>query len=376
MHRRESRPTKRPTKGIPQWAGKLLDHVLLVASIGGVLSLAYLLFVIFSGGLAYQIVAGTALEQVTRNINLTKGLFLWCLWIVVFAAMLRHYKTESMGLVVMLIGAACWAVLPLIVRSRTEATTARELLELGQSLITSFQTSGSAMLVLGFLRFAVGRIIALASPTRAAARFSGASHESAAIAAERALEKPSLMRKCYEMHFCRTSLRANCPRFLEGTACWKKKSGCYCDQGLATRLLTGVGAGARAEMAEELQAAQRRARLQSRKRRKPKAPCNECPIYLEHQKHKYRVVSWLAYPLAAAIIGGTITLLRQGYAEVEYRLGDFLSQFQLLPHPLSDKPIETVAWLSAENVVILLIGVLVLGFLLQITELLIFRVKL
>jgi len=376
VRRAETRTAKPPTRKMPQWVAKLLEHVLLVASIGGVLSLAYLLFVIFSGGLAYQIVAGTALEQVSRNVNLTKGVFLWCLWIVVFAAMLRHYKTESMGLVVMLVGAACWAALPLIVRSRTEATTARELLELGQSLIISFQASGSAMFVLGFLRFAVGRVIVLASPTRAAARLSTSSPESAAIAAERALEKPSLMRKCYEMHFCRTSLRANCPRFLEGTSCWKRKSGCYCDQGLATRLLTGVGANARAAMAEELQAAQRRARLESKKRKKPKAPCNECPVYLEHQKHKYRVVSWLAYPAAAAIIGGTVALLRQGYAEVEYRLGDFLAQFQLLPHPLSDKPLEAVAWLSAENAAIILIGVLVLGALLQITELLIFRVKL
>jgi hypothetical protein len=365
-----------PGRRLPQSVQKLLEHVLLVAAVGAILSLAYLLFVILSGGLAYSIVAGSALEQVSRNLSLAKGVFLWCLWIVMLAAMIRHYKSESTGLVAMSAGAGCWAILPLIIRSRVESTSAQELLQLGQSLVTAFQTSGGAMLVLGFLRFALGRVILLASPTRAAARFISYSPEAGAIAAERALERPSLMRKCYELHFCRTGLRTNCPRFLEGVSCWKKKSGCYCDQGLATRLLTGVGANARAAMAQELQAAQRRSRAQAKRQRKQKAPCGECPVYLEHQKHKYRVVSWFAYPAAAAIIGATVTLIREGYEQVQYRLGDFLSQFRLLPHPLTDHPLEQVAWLSAENAAVLLIGVLLVGVLLQLTELVIFRVKL
>jgi len=355
---------------------KPLDHIMLIAAVGAVLSLAYLLFIILSGGLAYTIVAGTALADVSRNLNLAKSFFLWCLWILVVAATIRHYKTEGMGLVTMLIGAACWLILPLIVRSRIEPTSAPPLLSLGQSLITAFQSSGGAMLVLGFLRFGIGRVIALASPTRTAARFTTYSPEAAAIAAERALEKPSLMRKCYELHFCRTSLRSNCPRFLEGTSCWKAKSGCYCDQGLATRLLTGVGANARAAMAEELQAAQRRARTQAKRQQRKKTPCGECPVYLEHQKHKYRVISWFAYPAAAAIIGATVTLVRNGYDWIEWRLGDFLAQFQLLPHRLTDKPLESVSWLSAENAAVLLIGVLIVGLILQLTELAIFRIKL
>jgi hypothetical protein len=216
----------------------------------------------------------------------------------------------------------------------------------------------------------------LASPTHAAARFSIGSPGAGAIAAERALEKPSLLRKCYEMHFCRTGLRTNCPRFLEGTACWRKKSGCYCDQNLATQLLTGISANARAAVTEELQAAQRRSRVQSKKQKKQRVLCGDCPIYLEHQKHKYRVISWLAYPSAAAIIGATVTYIRQGYQWVEFKLGDFLAQFQLLPHKLSDTPIQQIDWISAENAAVLLIGVLVVGLILQLTELAIFRIKL
>ncbi|HUU53467.1 MAG TPA: hypothetical protein VMY87_00985 [Armatimonadota bacterium] len=370
--RRGAREAK-PVRQLPECVRKVLEHVVLVASAGVILSLAYLLFIILSGGLAAPIVRGTALDAVSRNVNLARNGFLWSLWIVVAAAMIRHYRTESTGWVTMLVGVGCWLALPLVVRSRTESTTAQELMEVGQSLISGFQTSGGAMMVLGFLRVALGRIIVLASPTQAAMRFTTYSPEAAAIVAERALEHPSLMRQCWELHFCRSSLRASCPRFVSGVSCWKKNSGCYCDQGLATRLLTGVGANARVKVAEELKVAQRRARQQEKRQ---KAPCGECPLYLDHQKYKYRVVSWLAYPAAAAVIGFTVGSIQNGYRWVELELGSVLGNLQILPRTLSHQPLEQVAWLSAENATVLLIGVLFVGIILQLTEVAIFRLKL
>lgn len=359
---------------LPESAKKPLEHLVLLASIGAAISLMIILFIVLSGYLAAPIVRGTALDTVTRNVNLAKNAFLWCLWIGVLAAMIRHHRMESLGWVAALVGAACWAGLPLVIRSKTDAATAQELMELGQSLITSFQTSGGALIVLGFLRVAVGRVIVLGSP--AEARSTALSPEAAAIAAERAAERPSLMRRCWELHFCRTSLRTNCPRFLEGVSCWKKRSGCYCDQGLATQLLSGVGATARAKVAEELEVAQRRARSRAQRQQKQKSRCGECPVYLEHQKHKYRVVSWFAYPAAAGAVGAALGLIHSGYRWVEVELGSVLAQFQILPHALDDRPLDQAAWLSAENAAVLLIGVLLVGAILHLTELAIFRLKL
>lgn len=366
----------KPRMQLPESVKKPLEHLTLLAAVGAAISLMIILFIVLSGSLAAPIVRGTALDAVSRNVTLARNAFLWCLWIGVAAAMVRHHRAESTGWVALLIGAGCWVILPLVVRSKTEATTAQELLELGQSLVSAFQTSGGLLVVLGMLRLGVGRIIVLASPARAAARYTTHSAEAVAIAAERASERPSLMRRCWELHFCRTSLRSNCPRFLEGASCWKKGSGCYCDQGLATRLLTGVGADSRAKVAEELEIAQRRARSRAQRRPKQKAPCGECPLYLEHQKHKYRVLSWLAYPAAAGIIGGSVAAIQAGYRWVEVELGSALSQLQVLPHALEDHPLEQAAWLSAENAAILLIGVLLVGVILQLTELAIFRLKL
>ncbi len=360
-------------KQLPEPVRRVLEQVVLAASIGVLLSLIYLLFIILSGGLAAPLIAGTALTQVTKSVGLAKALFLWCLWVLVLSAMIRHYRAELPGYLAMGVGVGCWAILPLVIRSRIDPTSAKPLMELGQSLVISLQTAGGAMIVLGIMRIVVGRIILLASPSHAAAKISGLPAEAAAIAAERAAEKPSLMRRCYELHFCRTSLRSNCPRFLEGTSCWKRKSGCYCDQGLATRLLSGIGADNRAKAAEELEAAQRRARA---RRQQKKVPCGECPLYLEHQKHKYRVLSWLSYPAAAAIIGANVSRIQAGYQWVEWRLGDFLAQFQVLPRSLSDAPFEPAAWLSAQNASVLLIGVLMVGIILSLTEMAIFKFKL
>ncbi|MCJ7749889.1 MAG: hypothetical protein MUQ65_02155, partial [Armatimonadetes bacterium] len=115
---------------------------------------------------------------------------------------------------------------------------------------------------------------------------------------------------------------------------------------------------------------------QRKKKKREKAPCGECPLYLEHQKHKYRVISWVAYPAAAGIIGFTVTWIQNGYQWVELELGSLLAGLQILPRTLSDQPLEQVAWLSAENTSVVLIGVLLVGIILQLTEVAIFRLKL
>ncbi len=377
---------RKPTSSPPRRAGRIprswmsaLGHLALLAAVGATLSLTYLLFVVLSGTLAYDIIAGTALQQMTRNVDLARTIFLWSLWIVVAASMIRHYSSDSVGFAVLLAGLGCWAILPFLIGNRiSEHSTA--LIDLGYSLAAAFRLHGVALMVVGSLRLVVARLILVSRPAGAAGRLRLLGPEAREIAAYRASQKPSAMRRCWELQFCRSSLRNNCPRFLEGVSCWKRGSGCYCDQGLATRLLSEVGARARVEVAEELDAAQRRGetvsgpRRAAAKEKRAKPPCGECPIYLDHQTYKYRVVSWLAYPAAAAIVGFFVAPIRYSYEWVQYRLGDMLGQLQVLPqHTIPGTAFDT--WLSAENVMVVLIGIFVVGVLLQLTEVVIFRLK-
>jgi len=368
------------TRSPQTWMG-MLDHVVLLASVGTGLSLVYLLFVILSGTLAAPLIAGSALEQVTRNVEVAKGIFLWSLWLVMVAAMVRHHRSDLMSYLALLAGVGCWAILPLVVRSRVPETSAYPLMELAHSLVSSFRISGGALMVLGFLRVVLRRVLLLASSTQAGGacvlRLQASGVEAPPA---RTYERPSLLARCWELHFCRESLRRHCPRFLEGASCWKKRSGCYCDQDLATRLLSGIGSQARLQVEEEMRVirspaweyeeARRRKRQQAKK-----TSCGNCPLYLEHQKYKYRTLSWLSYPIAAAIIGLSADHIRAGYEWVDLRLGSVLAQFQVLPHPFTDRPLEAAPWLNAQNAVVFIVGVLVVGLILQLTEVVVFRFK-
>jgi hypothetical protein len=360
--------------------------MIILAAVAALLSLTYLLFLLMSGALAAPLIAGSALEGLERNVNLARQVFLWGLWMALLGAIGRHYRTESLGYVTILTGVTCWALLPWLVGSRVPGDSAKPLVELAQSLVTSFQTAGVLMVVLGFLRVVMGRVVMASTAPRGGAitRHAGFARALAELSEEPiGGGRPSLMRKCWELHFCRGSLRANCPRYLEQITCWKQRSGCYCDQGLATRLLESVSLRMRTQVAEELESVQSRARQHpraapaSRMRQRPKRkrpPCGACPIYLDHQKFKYRALSWLAYPAAAAIIGVLITQIRAGYEWVDSYIGTTLSR-PLPPIPYA-QPFQEAQWLSAENAIIVLVGVLVAATILQLTELAVFRLKL
>ena len=387
MGRRRPRAHTEPGRKVrPAWQS-LLEQGIWLTSVAALLSLTYLMFILMSGGLAAPIIAGTALEGVKRNVGFASQVFLWGLWLCLLAASIRHCRAEATGLMLLVAGVVCWLLLPIVIRSRVPASSAQDLYDLSASMIASFQTSGGIMMVFGFLRAVVGRVILVsyAPRTGAITRHAGFASAMANMSEEPIGGKPSLMRKCWELHFCRGSLRVHCPRYHEQRSCWKARSGCYCDQGLATRLLDTVGSRAKVQVAEEMQTVQSRAQQMQAKRpaplkkaasriRRNRPPCGECPIYLDHQKFKYRVLSWLAYPAAAAIIGMLITPLRDGYQYLDQYLGNLLAgSVAAVPYA---QPLQEAQWLSAENAVIILAGVLVAATLLQMTETVIFRLKL
>lgn len=383
MSRRGPRSASRGGERLTTPCFRLLDYVIVVASVVAAASLAYLLFRLMSGALAAPIIGGFALESLTRNVSLACSVFLWTLWIAVVAAIVRHYRNESVGVITCLVGAASWVVMPVAISSQVPAAAAPQLAGLGQSLVTSFQTSGGAMFVLGVLRIALGRIILLTMvpQTSTAMRIPGRAREMIASAEAASTDRPTLMRRCWELHFCRKSLRATCPRYLEKVSCWRRRSGCYCDRGLATRLLETVSANRRVEVAEELRAGQVGAepraagRSQRTSTKRKRAPCGECPIYLEHQKYKYRALSWLSYPAAAVVIGFAYHRIRAAYQWVDWELSEILSGMQVLPDTLTDTPLEAASWLTAENAVVVMVGVITVGIILQLTEVAVFRLK-
>lgn len=378
------RPARR---GIPRWFSSL-DHLILLAGIATVFSLCYLLYVIMTGGLSYTLIGGSEVEAVRNNITLGAKAFIYALWVLILAAGVRHYRTDSIGYLAAAAGATAYFGLSYVVTTNCPYNASEQLQVEAQMLVNSFHTTGLALIVVGLLRIVIGRIIVMTYRPSSAqvTRIPGISYSTDLAAPEpQLLGRPSLMRKCWELHFCRGSVRQTCPRAIEGVACWRRRSGCYCDQELASQLLNSVHAsrrGANMQVADEVEAQQRRAQdlyrraVQQRSKKAARQLCRECPIYNEHQKYKYRTISWLAYPVAVIIVAMIARPVQELYQRSDEWIAQYLSQFNVLPHQLTDKPLEGLTWLNAENIAVVIVGVLVLAVILQAAEAAVFRLKL
>ena len=291
---------------------------------------------------------------------------------------------ESIGYLIGVAGLGCYLGMPILVKSQMPATAAAPLQAVAQQLTDSFQTTGGALFGAGLPAGGGGTgrgtgLCTTGRSDRAHSRQLGPGRDRRGTGQGPALPDAQVLGTAY----CRGSLRMTCPRFVEGVSCWKRRSGCYCDQDLQTRLLSQMAAEARVQVAEEMEATRARAQVSrardgARKKqqafRESGAACRECPLYLDHQKFKYRALSWVSYPLAAVLIAIFSNQIRYGYHWVETSLGGWLAALQVLPQGV-DSQFQKIPLISAENAMIVMLGVLVAAIILQATELVIFKFK-
>ena len=95
--------------------------------------------------------------------------------------------------------------------------------------------------------------------------------------------------RCWEMPYCHEAIKEMCPAFQRRRSCWRIKQGCNCDPYLIESLLRkGVGKeiGARdaAYLRSDLAGNRRMGTERTRE-------CRSCPIFIEHQRQKFRVLN-------------------------------------------------------------------------------------
>ena len=150
--------------------------------------------------------------------------------------------------------------------------------------------------------------------------------------------------RCWEMTRCRVAVRSSCPNYIDHKTCWKRRRGCFCDKALAGFLVNNMdnqhdsaevvalqtamsGSNARAELkqakpasnarvqvtAAELNKMRERMRAYRLPWRSMKRWCHECPLFLEHQEHKYHNFNWIGLPITAVIVFFSYNYYDQGY---------------------------------------------------------------
>ena len=375
---RSSRQAPRRRKPAALFA---FEKFIQLSGVGAVVALGYFLYLIFSEGAAQA-------EQQARWMQ-AASIFIDFAWLLAICLFARYWRQEVVALWIGIAGAAIFVALPITL----SAAIPEEILEGARFVIRAnvqrtggnFVTLGTGLVALAVLHFAIGRIIRLSlgvgHPSGGAVRPVPAAKPAGTL-------RPSLLRRCWELSECRESFRQACPRFHDQVSCWRKRSGCYCDKDLATRLLRAAGLGHRGDIEQEMTSLGARAEQRAREslsftleRARRKAArrvslCGECPVYLDHQGHKYRLLTWIVYPAAAVLLCLAYPFLKSGYNWAYTNLGAQLGKFQwLAPNEYAlGKPLSPGSAMG-DTVFIALVGLILVSFLLQGVEYFVYRLK-
>ncbi len=353
------------------WLGRVEPVVTLVAQAGLILMLVclgYIFFGVFKGYLA------NPSQQMINNMRLVGNLCAVAAVAFATCILLLQLEVREMPIIMGVLGAAFYFGLPLAVGTilRKAGTSSNEATQIiNQRFVTAGQfIIGVAVLRLVYTFFVSLPELASRETKKANVGFS----EKAKDPSKLKLGKPSVFSRCWQLPYCRESVRKTCPAFIAQKTCWKFGKGCYCDEEMIAKIVrgdTGLG-GQRKGGAAFLQSDIASRTGGPRKGTKP--PCGKCYIYLEHQNLKHRAVGPFVFPATLALVWVLKDILGVVYTTVGGALNSLFVQFSFQsasgatkgPDPLSKQ---------AEYFIAFIIFVFVLIYVTKFVEFCIYKLK-
>lgn len=268
-----------------------------------VLSLAYLMFGLFSGQLVRVENTVAAQAQAYNAAHITLSVFQFSAMIFFLSILLLAWESKDAAMIHVVGAVVCYFVLPYFVLpfAGLQEGNIHRLLNNG------FMVTGMAVGVMAIVRYTVALIEYFIALLRGEAKLPlGAKGEigvaDKAPVKERLNHKPGVFSPCWELPFCRETIRKICPAYLARKKCWKFGKGCYCDQEMITRIITGeVGVNTASARAFARDTITTDLGLDAPTRRS-KPPCGKCYIYLYHQQLKHKLVSPLILPATIGLV--------------------------------------------------------------------------
>jgi len=283
---RERQPTRlRATE--ESWADltKYAETILKWSLLAMALATVYILYGIFSGQLSAntppRIVAN--LQLVGQVLAVSAGLSAICLVLITFAEIAWSVLAGIVGLGYLL-------GIPFLISANTRSATSPA----AQSLMTWGTLTGTIIVAVVGLRilYEVYHQVAHGGPRPKKAQ--PQADEKAKPGEKGKLKTIQPWTPCWQMPFCHQAIREICPAFKSHTTCWRLGRGCNCDPGLVEKLIRTGGVGASTDM-EQRQRQQEYIRSDLRAdapvRQERTISCAQCPIYLEHQRAKFRFIN-------------------------------------------------------------------------------------
>ena len=265
---------------IAEWVLKIAGGLSLVA-------LAFIGYTIFSGKTA--ILAKGSSQW--SNINLANGMVPFLVILAALGAIFVIWEQKGSGLAITALGAGLFIGLPMLLAS--QHSDAKMLATVAGYTANGFtkscHTAGMGVAVIGMLRLLIELIVWLVEmPDRMMQKGSVGQGMVTDAAQRKVARDANALSPCWSLPFCREVIRKQCPAYLARKTCWKFKRGCYCDDEMIARIIRG-------DSLEKI-------KMPTTMSKSRKPPCKRCYIFLEHQGHKFRMLSPLALPLTIVIM--------------------------------------------------------------------------
>jgi len=355
--------------GEPSKAARLTGNLLYLAAAvcaGGLFYLGWLLIVGRFSPPAYPTGAErAALQHLLDNAGLA---FVIGLWAMLFLIIIRWPAAEIFGWVVLAVGTLLYLGIAAILLKLAPNIDLNGIESPGRALFLLLRTHSSGMICLGALRIIIGEIM----------HFAGGESAGATVKTRKG-EAHTLSRQCWELAFCRSALKEHCPRFRSHIACWRAKSGCYCDGEIASALILEKER-ARAHGAPDpaAQASQRpqetRALHAKASMQRDRPPCVSCVIYREHQRYKYKIAAWVIFPLSAFITWLISDAVRTAWLQMDKLLSSQLAHVDILGTPAGPGLIDLTGTLDLSWTIVVFVCFLIISIAMNTAEWLLFKV--
>jgi hypothetical protein len=369
---------------------RFLMSIARLGAILAVLSLAFLLYVLFSpAGFVSTPERFMPAQQaaIAQRVGWACRVFAVGIVLLVAALVYRSRTMPELQVLYLIAGLALAIGGPWLVQSAAGAARPGGT---GQEIVRTFRA-------LGALCVAAAAIYALLDAVdRLRARRARQRTKDAILTSPRRVRemvesgKPlnRFLGKCWNLPYCRPAMKPFCPVFQRHQKpCWRIGVGCMCSEEVLLIAARNEGFEVARGSASQpggllvLPTLDQMARQLTR--RQKSARCGRCVIYMHHQEQKYRAAVWVALGVIAGAILLGLPLWHRLYVRAAVA-ADEITRVVALPMPT--KPEEQhpalQPWVGrlaesafVEWVLILCVAILALTFLLRLVEFAIYRLR-
>ena len=358
-------------------AAELIEDLLqlagIVATVGAVLTVGYLLWGVFSGmATSWSTLPAADRLRFEQNIHFAGRALLATTAVAAASFTLLYLRETTIGYLFLLHAALLALGVPLSI-IHLAPYTGREPTLL-PAIVISFQQAGILCLVPGIV-FAVLDVWVRVTSGYFREMFSRASLQYGANVTRESQPTNRFLGLCWQLPFCRPSIRKSCPIYHARRACWREGVGCMCEERVILQALEGKGAPSR-DPRENVRFIPYNRHLSKEEKQER---CRNCIIYNYRQQQKYQVIAPIVIVAAVAVVVHYAQQAQQILFQALRIVDDFVARFAFLPSSgeVQYMKIESLAR-SSEFVTWMMIGIIAVifvSYVLRIAEYFIFQLK-